>query len=142
MIIISTITKNIKIKNIVIITFVVISCLSVSIFSKVTASSSFENTYEPGIPTLIDFGSSTCEPCQRLQEVLEVLVDEYSDVINFQYYDIYKSDEAYALSRTYSVRALPTLIFLDEYGKEVHREVGYKTVEELEYVFISLGWIQ
>lgn len=92
--------------------------------------------------TLLDLGSKGCYACDNLQPVLETLRTKYSNEIDIKFYDVNRTNEGIQLSNKYGIQFIPTLIFLDQNGKEVKRLVGFYTVEEFEKEFRALGWIE
>lgn len=77
---------------------------------------------------LVDFFANWCGPCKMLSPILEKVDSEIKvikvDVDNFE-----------LLAQQYGVMSIPTLI-LFEHGKEVKRNVGFISKEQLEK-FIS-----
>lgn len=39
------------------------------------------------------------------------------------------------------VNVMPTLLFVDKYGREVKRVIGFHTKEQIEEIFKELRWI-
>lgn len=101
------------------------------------------DTEEPTakVYTLMDLGSSGCVPCDNLQPVLAALRTKYDGKINVLFYDVNRTTEGAKLAQQYKVQYIPTLIFLDENGKEVKRIVGFQSQKQLETSFKNLGWI-
>lgn len=71
---------------------------------------------------LVDFYADWCGPCQRLVplleeikgiDILKVNVDEHPDI-----------------AKNYGIMSIPTLLLFKE-GKEVRKEIGFKTVDEI-----------
>ena len=71
-------------------------------------------------PALIDFYAEWCGPCKMLAPVLEELSAEYAGKV-----DIYKVnvDDEEELAMLFSIRSIPTLIFIDSHGR-MHRSQG------------------
>jgi thioredoxin len=71
-------------------------------------------------PALIDFYAEWCGPCKMLAPVLEELSGEYAGKV-----DIYKVnvDEEEELAMLFSIRSIPTLIFIGQDGT-MHRTQG------------------
>lgn len=90
---------------------------------------------------LIDLGATTCDPCVRLQPELKTLRDKYSETIDVKFFDMVKTQEGASYATAYGVQTMPTLIFLDKYGREQKRIIGFHTAEEIEQIFLELGWI-
>lgn len=73
---------------------------------------------------LVDFNANWCGPCRILKPILEEIADKYNIVsVNI--------DDEDELADTYSVSSIPCLV-LFENGKEVKRNIGLISKEELE----------
>lgn len=88
--------------------------------------------YEKDFRTLIekeavvDFYATWCGPCEMFGPVFEEVANE-SD-INFIKVDVDKHEE---ITREYAVMSIPTVILFKN-GKEVKRNIGYLTKDELK----------
>jgi len=71
-------------------------------------------------PTLVDFFTTWCGPCQMLSPILEEVSIEVGDTAKVLKVDIEKNMD---FARQYNVRSVPTLIIFKE-GKEVWRKSG------------------
>lgn len=91
-------------------------------------------------PLLLDLGASTCDPCIRLQAVLGELEEDYSSDVDIAFYNIY-TDTGSQIAKAYNVYIIPTLIYIDAYGKEVKRTIGFQSYESIVENFELLGWI-
>ncbi len=91
---------------------------------------------------LIDLGATTCDPCVRLQPELKTLREKYSETIDIKFFDMVRTQDGASYANAYGVQVMPTLLFLDKYGREQKRVVGFHTAEEIEQIFLELGWIK
>ena len=82
-----------------------------------------------GKPSLVDFGSTGCVPCDMMAPVLETLRQEYKGKVNVLF--VHVAEEPILTSR-YGVQSIPVQIFFDKTGKEVFRHVGFFPQEEIE----------
>jgi thiol-disulfide isomerase/thioredoxin len=73
---------------------------------------------------LLVFSASWCGPCQALKPTIDKL-----DQDRIVKYDI---DEALEERENYAVRAVPTLILVDEDGKQIERLVGSQSLAVLQ----------
>lgn len=88
------------------------------------------------LPTLIEIGKGTCTPCKIMKPILEDLKKEYAGVLNVVIIDVRDNPDA---MKKYKIRAFPFQIFLDASGKEVKRNYGMPTKEQILDMFKSVG---
>ena len=90
---------------------------------------------------LLKFSAEWCGPCKALKPVLEEVVkqDKYKDSVQLIEVDIEGEDiipefniEPNDLVLRYMVRNVPTLIAVNEEGREIGRKVGNLPKSELE----------
>jgi len=79
-------------------------------------------------PVVVDFWAVWCEPCKKLDRILEEMAEEYGEVVSFYKVDVNESKET--ISR-YAVRSIPTLLFFNE-GEIVDQAIGSVSREVLE----------
>jgi thiol-disulfide isomerase/thioredoxin len=84
---------------------------------------------QSGKPTLVNFGSDSCVPCQMMIPAREAVKELYKDRANVVYVH---TDREQILSTRYGIQSIPTLIFFDHEGQEVHNHVGMMSQEEME----------
>ena len=92
------------------------------------ASIPLEQALSNGLPTLAEFGSSTCIPCKQMKPLLEELTVEYEERLNVVIVEVYEQKE---LTQQYSIMAIPTQIVFDANGKEITRHMGFWPKEEI-----------
>ncbi len=76
-------------------------------------------------PIMIDFYADWCTWCHRLDNDTysdDVVATKSKDFVNLKI----DADASRDLVEKYRIRGLPTVLFLDHKGQEVHRMVGYK----------------
>ena len=83
---------------------------------------------ESGKPAVVDFWATWCEPCKRLDQVLEDIAEKYNGLISFYRVDVNESQQT--INR-YSIRSIPTLLFFHE-GEIVDHVIGAVAREEIE----------
>lgn len=85
-------------------------------------------------PALLDFYASWCGPCKMLSPVIDELAGEYQGKV-----DIYKInvDEEQELAELFSIRTIPTLIFIPLTG-EPQRVMGARPKAELRQMLDAM----
>jgi thiol-disulfide isomerase/thioredoxin len=82
-----------------------------------------------GKPSLVDFGSKGCRPCDMLAPILETLVKKYEGKVNIMFVSVV---EQQILAARYEIDSIPAQIFFDKDGNEVYRHVGFIPQEQIE----------
>jgi len=89
---------------------------------------SFEfEVLQSDIPSIVDFYSLICSPCQVMSGLLNEIGPDYIGKVNFFRLDVTKNP--YTASR-YNVSSVPTVIAYKK-GKEAKRIVGLLHIDEL-----------
>jgi len=91
---------------------------------------------ESGKPSLVDFGSVGCVPCDMMAPILDRLREKYKGKINVIF--IHVGQEPVLASR-YGVQSIPVQIFFDRTGKEVFRHTGFFPEEKIEEQLSTMG---
>ena len=89
-----------------------------------------------GKPSLVDFGSQGCRPCEMLAPILETLKTKYAGKANVVFVSV---REEQILSSRYGIQAIPVQVFFDKDGKEVFRHVGFIPQDEIEKQMAKMG---
>jgi thioredoxin 1 len=87
-------------------------------------------------PRLLELGSVDCIPCKMMEPILAELRRDYGDRLQVDFIDVKKSPGA---ARAYGIRVIPTQIFFDASGEEVHRHEGYYPKEDILARWEELG---
>ncbi len=69
---------------------------------------------------VLKFGAIWCSGCLVMKPIWKEIEEELS-WLQTEYYDV---DEQKDVSKKYDIVDLPTFIFLDQDGNEIHREIG------------------
>ncbi len=88
--------------------------------------------------TFVELGSVNCIPCKKMQPVMESLEKKYGEQLKVIFYDVWKK-EYKSKSEEYGIKLIPTQVFLDKNGKEVHRHEGFYPEEEIDKFLQSNG---
>jgi len=82
---------------------------------------------------LLDLWAEWCGPCKQMAPAVYEAGETFKDFLTIEKLNI---DTDIEITEKYRVRAVPTLIILDENGKEVARKIGampkYKLYEWIE----------
>lgn len=89
-----------------------------------------------GRVTMIDLGATECVPCKMMAPIIEELKKEYQGRADIVFIDVWKDP---APAKKYGIRAIPTQIFFDAGGREVHRNVGFMDKKRIVDVLTKLG---
>ena len=89
-----------------------------------------------GKPSLIDFGSEACRPCQMMEPILEKLTEKHQGKANILFVHVGKEQ---ILAARYGIRSIPVQVFFDKNGKEVFRHVGFFPQDEIEKKLTEMG---
>lgn len=69
---------------------------------------------------VLKFGAVWCSGCLVMKPIWKEIENEM-DWLNTEYFDL---DENKEMAKKYDIVDLPTFVFLDSKGEEIHREVG------------------
>jgi thiol-disulfide isomerase/thioredoxin len=89
-----------------------------------------------GKPSLVDFGSTGCKPCDMLAPILETLKKKYEGKLNVVF--IHVGQEQILASR-FGIQSIPAQFFYDKDGKEVFRHIGFWPQDEIEKKLAEMG---
>lgn len=92
-----------------------------------------------GKPSLVDFGSTGCRPCDMLAPILDALREKYAGRLNVVF--VHVGQEQILASR-YGVQSIPMQFFYDKTGKEVFRHTGFWPQAEIEKKLAEMGVTQ
>lgn len=108
-------TKEIKLKNI-------------TNENKVNTMVSVDSNKEEILPTLLEFGSTTCFPCQTMEPIISSIREKYEGKLNVNFIDVYKDSK---MPQKYNISLIPTQIFLDEDQNVLYRHEGILYEDEI-----------
>ncbi len=89
-----------------------------------------------GKPSLVDFGSTGCRPCDMLAPILETLKEKYAGKVNVLFVHV---GQEQILAARYGISSIPMQFFYDKDGKEVFRHLGFWPQAEIEKKLTEMG---
>jgi len=89
-----------------------------------------------GMPTMVDLGANECIPCKMMVPVMEKVEKKYERKAAIVFIDVWKNKEP---AKRFGIRAIPTQIFFDKEGKEVHRHEGFMGEADIDRIFKEMG---
>ena len=90
--------------------------------------------------TFVELGSKSCTPCRLMQPVMRAVESKFGTQLKVVFYDV-SSDEHRRYADFYSIRLIPTQVFLNNAGKEFFRHEGFFSEEEITKLLKSQGLI-
>lgn len=103
---------------------------------QMTGMNPLEQAFKKGLPIVADFGRGTCIPCKMMQPILEKIAYDFEGKASILVIDI--RDYA-ALSKEYGITLIPTQIFFDGSGEEVHRHQGFMPEKDIIIQLQKMG---
>jgi thioredoxin 1 len=88
------------------------------------------------LPKIVCIGAGKCIPCKAMEPVREELRREYAGRMTVEFHDLTKD---LSISKQYGVRVIPTTIFYDASGKELARNEGFMSKQDILAQFERLG---
>jgi len=88
--------------------------------------------------TFVELGSVGCIPCDKMQPIMKEIEEEYKGQVKVVFHDV-KTAEGQPYIKEFSVRAIPTQVFLDKDGNEYFRHLGFFAKDELIKVLKMQG---
>jgi len=79
------------------------------------------NATASGLPTIAEFGATTCASCREMKIVLDSVARNMAGKAHVLVIDVSKDYEA---AQAFRIQMIPTQIFFDARGKEVGRHMG------------------
>ncbi|MDX9695329.1 MAG: thioredoxin family protein [Bacteroidales bacterium] len=80
--------------------------------------------------TFLEFGSTGCSACKRMEKVLQDIKDLYPTKVNVVFINA-TMKENHDLLRFYGIAVIPTQVLLDKTGREFFRHTGFISSDEL-----------
>ena len=83
------------------------------------------------IVTFVELGSTSCVTCKQMLPIMESLEKKYGNQLQVIFYDVVKKEHK-DKSKEFGIRLIPTQVFLDKNGKEIHRHEGFYPESSIE----------
>ncbi|MBU8891334.1 MAG: thioredoxin family protein [Bacteroidales bacterium] len=80
--------------------------------------------------TLLEFGSTGCVACKRMETVLEEINEKYPTTVNIISLNV-TLPENQNLMKYFGIAAIPTQVLLDKRAEEFFRHTGFYTTKNL-----------
>lgn len=87
-----------------------------------------ENARQSGLPTVVEFGASSCTTCRNMKPILEATALQLQGRAHVVVIDLNKD---YAAASQFNIRMMPTQVFFAADGRETGRHLGGMTQAEI-----------
>jgi thioredoxin 1 len=78
----------------------------------------------------LEIGSVNCIPCRMMQPIMKEIEEDYKGIVKVEFYDLMEP-AGRSIGQQYSIRVMPTQVFLDENKREFSRHEGFYPKDEL-----------
>jgi len=90
------------------------------------------------VVTFVELGSENCIPCKMMKPVMKKVEEKYGSQVRVVFHDVGTS-EGRPYAQSYSIRVIPTQVFLNKDGREYYRHEGFFPFDEIEKVLKKQG---
>lgn len=80
--------------------------------------------------TFIEFGSTYCGECKKMEEVMQLVRVQFSEKVKVVFINVSLKENS-AMTKYFGIVMIPVQVLLDKNGIEVYRHVGYLSFNEL-----------
>lgn len=95
-----------------------------------------EQSQSQALITFYEIGSVTCIPCKEMKKVMKAVEENFGNQVDVVFIDINEESERAA---KFDFRLIPTQVFHDNSGKEIHRHEGFYSEEDISKFLQSKG---
>lgn len=95
-----------------------------------SADDAVQRVLREGKPTVAEFGANACAACREMKPVLQALRREHGERIAVVDVDLIAQREHNYIQR-YGIQLMPTQIFFDAQGREIGRNLGKLSGEQI-----------
>ena len=99
-------------------------------------SRDFSKVPVKGMVTMVDLGAKKCISCKMMAPIIEKMEKVYRDKAAIVFIDVWENREQ---AGRFGIQAIPTQIFFDSEGKEVHRHIGFMSEKEIMAQLKKMG---
>jgi thioredoxin 1 len=101
---------------------------SSSVKGEVLVTNNLDLDFSQHNVTFIELGADSCVPCKAMQPIMKEIAQEYPEKIQVVFYDVWKDPQP---ARHYRIQLIPTQVFIDQNGEEIHRHVGFFSKDKI-----------
>ncbi len=83
--------------------------------------------------TFLEFGSTNCVECKKMELVLDSIRQEFPKVVNVVFVEV-RNHQNDSLTDYFKVNLIPTQVLLDAKAQEFYRHVGYIPADSLSMI--------
>jgi len=83
--------------------------------------------------TFLEFGSTNCIPCKKMEAVMDEIENKYQGVVNTVFYNVTQKQND-AMATYFNIEIIPAQVLLDNKGHEFFRHIGYFPTDSLSMV--------
>lgn len=95
-----------------------------------------EQARRSGKPTMVEFGSDNCKPCEMMKPIVADLTKKYAGKVNIVFMHVGKEP---VVGTQYGIELIPVQVFYDKDGKENFRHIGFYDKASIEARLTQLG---
>ncbi len=89
-----------------------------------------------GLPSMVNFGSDGCRPCDMMTPIREAIKAEYAGKLNVVFVHVRQEQ---VLAARYGIQSIPVQVLFDKNGREVYRHVGFWPKEQITAQLARMG---
>lgn len=101
----------------------------------VSSLEQYKEILSMGCPCVVFFWAEWCGPCRIVRPQVDKLADEHKNII----FLTVNVDQVPAIPTECEIYQVPTMLFLDEAGKEVDRVIGVKSIQTYEECIMKIN---
>lgn len=101
-----------------------------SVTTYIDSAYNYKNNAQSYDVTFLEFGSTGCSACKRMEKVMQDIRKHYPEKVNVVFYNITIPGNR-KLMKYFGISVIPTQILLDAKGEEIFRHTGFISTQEL-----------